>query len=614
MNPRIVILDHKIYARRPEEFYDPKRIGVNDICEYSAIKSANISNAFSYDPFHTLKNFAFNIIQVLVGDHGLEKKHVALYHNEMRFLRITNPLRLVKQAETGPAPWLLKKGEIDRADAVLNCILLPSGSKDHFNVKNMLNVPSFAKGVEKIRYMCSYLTFCLSFTDVKTEYLKLFSLCANVCSDIQSPTFDIREDPTSYKECLTVDNLFLRVVEMLSLFECMLPDTVQTFANHELLDIVASIKDFGPIHCWWTLAGERVMHKIKICTPTGGVSPLTTIHNRFVRGEENVLNNFNFKKTDFLDNNMLFKDNMIKLNGKLIEVPANAYDEGCQQHLMNCVYNFFLTSDTSADYSDHEKNSVFFRLYRRYVYRASKLTFIKWLTQSFGDGSELGVHNESDWNNIKDDALKLIMWKPKICYSAVVKGILFKARGIQCSERNKYVDCHDGEFSDSNDSLFQTWYYKKDYSSWCKFKNWYIDARNNNIIAFKVYYGQLNWFFRIDWQHDKSIVKNIAFANVTTRRVNEKEFNCSQCVLQGSKEDKIQFVPLYFLESTNVAMCATNKEDIPILSTNYNVIRPNCRRYYDQNLKAIAKLHFIDMHPERRFVETSVEEGSLPEN
>lgn len=588
------------FFRRPKEYYEsPNTCGVTGSSVYSGLEASNNANAMCYDPFHAIKNFSTDIIKLLIGEEGCEKTHIEAMQYEGRFLRIKLS---DKSKYLWEIPWLLSTEDCVKADAALNCILIPVGLKTKFNAKNALKTPGVLKGDELIQYLCVYMTFSLQFTGLNVSFKNLFALCGMVCSNILCPYFKNDE---------AIDDLFNKTVEMLCLFECMLPDTAQKFTHHELLDIVDSIKKFGPIRCWWTLSGERLMKKLKDCVPLGGVNPLKTMYDAFVWKEKSYLSSYECDKSQW-NNADIFCDNAIKLEGssellKLSKCDAN--------FIMYAVYHCMQISELDHNLENLKRRSPFFLAYCSYreSQHKSSMTFLQWLRFIADTEGEMGVfanYGVAIYNSVSALIHELIHWRQVEIYTrALVRGRHHRARGSKFADHEAIAYKTKEKFTDS---LASQWWVKEHYSSWCKFTSWNF---NSTPMGRSTQYGQLNYFFRINWEHD-DVVKHLSFASISSRVVREDTHGLHYLSIAENTRSKCFFIPLYVIESTNVAVCGTsgpktNPKPILVGSTkDTDKLRESS---YERDTSKIARLHFIDMDPERRGVDSSFDDSRLPE-
>ena len=170
-------------------------------------------------------------------------------------------------------------------------------------------------------------------------------------------------------------------------------------------------------------------------------------------------------------------------------------------------------------------------------------------------------------------------------------------------------------------NLGLVWYKKEEYSSWCKFKDWFEDRLDKGRLRYKQVYGQLNFFFRIiGWEFDK-LLNKVAMAAITSQKTDHSDLRRSSFVTCGSdKQSSINYeiscIPAYIIDSTNIVTCATTfigKEEFPIATTSNLGVDYIDDKYHAFNKANIAKLYLIDMQPERKHVSSSLEESKVVE-
>lgn len=582
--------------------------GVNGRCVFSDVLGSSIEESFCYDPFHAMKNFCDDIIDLF----SCKMKQACLkaHHVERRFLRVEDVKKL---------PFKLENKCKNVADSVLNCILIPIGLKSTFASKNILNTPGHAKGMDKIRYKITYMTFCLSFTKLQKEYRNLFALSSATFADLLSPCFSLnKNDPSS------IDLLVLKVAEMLSLFEGMIPDTYHHFSHHQLLDIAYFIRRLGPVRSWWTLPGERLMRPLKAGIPIGGPNPLKTLKVKFVAKERCATYSYTPVSSSF-DNDNIYSDNHVRLLGHDEEYTAEYLTKRryiVANSLFEALYNAASTCSLYDSLAEIAQHSPFFHLYSHYVNFHKKVgtftLFLRKIDTVCGKNcckKSFKSSCNTSWMLLRDVATSLSSWTPKKLYTkAIIKGVEFTARG---QEYHEVCTCKSDQNSKSSvrcscfcrNDLAKVWSDGEQYSSWCKIKHW---TSSQEVAKFTVVYGQLNYFFRINWVHE-DLLTNVAMTAVTVRMSQLQELRRTNFISITDAETinkNIYFVPVYVIESTNIATCGTalheKKGERPILITRNQETAKINKHFYEFNKKKIAKLYLIDMQPERQYVDCTL--------
>ncbi len=571
-------------------------------------------------------------------------------------------------------PWLLSSDCQKSADAAHNCILVPSGMKQDFCSKNVFTKPGLLKGHDKIQFVMSFINFSLSFTKLPREYKNLMGLISNNIAAIASPVLplsmvvDRLNKPTGISH---LDDLFLRATEMCSLLEAMIPDSEQMFTTHQIVDVVAGLQQFGPIRGWWAYPIERLMSSIKCHCPSGGVNPVKTL-TTYCYLNEDTKRSHHVPNSKHLDNLGRYRDNCIKLIGKPQPLPKKKWNVWLCEHLFTSVFITFENLKTA----NYELLSPFYRIYT--VYSNSKKQLRKYLTKycvgepkaTFCNWLELVMNvGETDLFSrvCEDDVSKMdidIMQKylservlfsgdfetlqelysytasgPKEFYTqAIVKGVLFKQRGIMCCETEAPIDS-DFAYGTENENflpfnsmniLKKHWHEKVHYSSWCKFLHWTKNPRTK-LITSKMKYGQMNYSFRLNLQSD-TLLHGLGFANVTahntqqvssTSKIKYPYINCSDRT-NSSYDKNCQFICLNYIASTNVAVCGIREykshkgivEKLPILA--HSKARKTHievgAKFFCLDVKQMNQLALIDMHTSRKYVNISFDDSKLTES
>jgi hypothetical protein len=606
------------YMRRPNRFYrgdkscvfsnvvneqNEEDIDQNDVHTkkpwvFDSLPSARIENSLSYGPFHALMNLAILIISLLTGTAGMEFSALKLclaegrlpfldcrlsetFENETAQDEITknnnnssgsssssvnknkkniNNNTAASNRFTRNIPYLLANEYQQRSDAFHNCIIIPKGTKDIFGSKNILTGSSNLKGNDKIQYVNVFINFDLLFTDLNPDYKAFCALTSSVVSDMLSPTISRINVHDNLRDMSSVDDLFDRVIEMISVYEAFFPDAVQNFTTHELVDIVKSIRQFGPLQSWWEYPGERFMKLVKDCCPAGGQNITVTMHNLYAIKEMHKRFNY-MPPAGKLDNLNRYRDNLIKINKTNMkqlgsQMSSNYY---VMNELVLALYNFMATEVIENKHII----SPFYRLYMIY-YNSSKIIDVKvtkfitknyptipfnpsfylWIqmlvfsdfsrklynlmitdktADSISEG-DLLCGNLFDFD--KHSVIEVYNMSPKaVSLRACVKGIDMIGRGIEHCETKEPLqpDVYGHTVylpANRFNHLNQQWSFSKQTKCWSKFKHWIMRKDKDGVMncEYKTGYGQTNYFFRIFLPSD-AILHNLAFANVTARNV-----------------------------------------------------------------------------------------------
>lgn len=232
-----------------------------------------------------------------------------------------------------------------------------------------------------------------------------------------------------------------------------------------------------------------------------------------------------------------------------------------------------------------------------------------------------GALFESDFNGIiRDLALFAMENKQPIAAfkHAVMKGIGLTGRGPEFAEpsvvsldlsgtnavglRTTYL------IQNKANKLTESWSPTFQLNSWCKVVDYHILGRGaRREIDSKVYFGQLNYFFRLYFPSDK-MLHGAAFASIVLRKAvknkDTRHFVVSTDDTVSYHADK-QFVPVHYIESTAVAVNALDDELMPMLNPKkalkaaQNAVVDYPLKYSLKNASRVVRLDMIELHKER---------------
>lgn len=544
------ILDNKIKDR----FEGSKGLSVYHLLSYRKNR-AGIRDSVCWDPFHTKMNVATKIINIMKGEKFKVDKHIqlALCENRFPFIGLKSATITVEPTAKGKKekkskktkrnqysdignsnliPFTLAKLQQQMVDWRQNCLILPWGHKTSNVVRFIFRQTGYLKGNDKIKWLTVSLKFTLLFSDLVEQYRNLLSLFSDLISNILSPV--VTDDYCA--------DLFMQTVEALCLWETMLLDSEQDMVVHELMDIVDSMREFGPVRGWWTLAGERFMAKIKKFCPTGGANCLKVLYHRFISYENNAKFNYTVDHK-FIDNIGRYSDNMIKFTGTKAIISNFYWNDWTKNKFYSYLYDYANTLELDEIFL----KSPFMRVYETYksikAIRNKTWNFWEWLQfvcmpgggqNYFSALVYLDVHTLSNQEmraEIKlgsiflsdmDFIEALYFFRPTIYCSGTIKGIEQRGRGVECSEYKSALKAKKWggvtelliPSNDKND-LLKHWNDSNQYSSIVKFNNWKIGVTTKKNTG-AIEYGQVNYFFRFVMPLD-TILHNLGFSNITAR-------------------------------------------------------------------------------------------------
>jgi hypothetical protein len=181
-------------------------------------------------------------------------------------------------------PYSCSAANYDFGNAALQCVLIPFGvNHNHSSYKINLKQMGYIKLDEFKKLVSVYWDFLLSILDINIAFQRLFRMMGCFLSDL-----------LAWKILKTdVDKLQKRIIEILSLWESMLPPKESFFQTHQLMDLPSSISLFGKIPT--ELQYERALGDLKTIkkkSNSGGAAYEGMIIERHVNRELRILKSF----------------------------------------------------------------------------------------------------------------------------------------------------------------------------------------------------------------------------------------------------------------------------------------------------------------------------------
>jgi hypothetical protein len=174
------------------------------------------------------------------------------------------------------APYSCTNRQFERCNAWLSCVLIPVGIVDRSDWVLDFHKSGNFKIAQWKNVASVFWDFILySLPEIEEWYRLLYRMVGNVIRNILS--FRVRKD--------SIDQLQLRVAEMISLWESSFQASENYFQLHQIMDLVSSIPLFGSTHSWSDLLGEKALgylKKIKKKGNSGGLSYEKNIIQRHV--------------------------------------------------------------------------------------------------------------------------------------------------------------------------------------------------------------------------------------------------------------------------------------------------------------------------------------------
>ncbi len=610
----------KYKTKRPKKAKDCSYNGCHDISPIvEHCESFGFPN-FSFDPMHWLLNASNYFLKAYKGERGLSAGS--------RILEVSQNTHTVLKFKKLHPRWTIKNSDQERADAVINGLLLPPQYKNDFSMKNPFRLRGYLKAREHMIFLMVFASFALSFTTIGVEYIVFAAMfAADLCM--------------LFNPCLVIADLKRIIIpcvyETRAVQEGLFPESEQVFIFHEVVDIVNHIKLFGHLRGLMCFASERANGLISQSLSKGGVNYMHTLYNRYMIRENGFLGCFLDRPVTDYDNRGIYSDYSLKLYGEMTSVRLD--DIRCNR-LFKTVFVFLQTQ--VLDNLFHR--SQFFRLYSAYEHmRENKgsLTsgfytwFVKFLElydsssqHTEGSLSRFCVHfnfltdcspsevvNASVGHVFESDLLFLrkrilLASKPVEAYEQiVVKGVRIDGRGVEYGRAGEHND------------LPTQWSVKRFYKSWfrCKHHNIVICYNNNNqqtrvetsrSVTHEIRFGQLDFAFRLNFPEDE-FLHGLAIGHCVQRKPVYSEKRWQHFVKPAVGIVKADsFVCLNYIDSTAIAVCALNK-DSKVMFTSHDTtsFTPTATQQNEHcyakgvEEQKLAQLFLIPIHPERLNIE-----------
>ncbi len=630
--------------------------GVHTLSKWCLLKYGLKIEYQCYDIMHSVALITRYMFKSMKGTRGMSvaSRRLSLRNKRFPFL---------KQKKITPG-WILSMAASKRADSAHHCIVIPAAYATNYKFQFPFKHTGHMNSHHKMVFMRTFVNFALSFTDLTSSYKAYYARFSNDLCLMTNPVIETQS--------LLNDRLFNMVLETNVTHEMIFPDSEQQFIFHEILEIVNHIQGFGPPKELSCFSGERAMKTISDAAPTGGTSILNTVEERCVAKEHSYgLQTEQYVKNMelFTDNKGNYSPICLKLSGKESHLMLNVVNKDMlAQRIVDFLGsqetdNLPLNSNFSRVWLIHSQLKIRQNIAKSEINHVDTVlqipaSFFTWILQLssvyVANLERLRMHHlrhlvcdviwaenhpsvgldRNDANSVHSAAVmldaqidqgviylsdfkgiiqELALFGTKqnpLCTvnKAVIKGIQFIGRGIECAEHGVKYDRNLG--NNSNRAGFRTlqlkecnkikqnWY--KSVGSWCSVNDAIMDG--GEWPTHKKYMAQLNYFFRLRFQND-SVLHGLAFANAVCRTVirdNHRHHYYIGNDDSRSYKSSLQFVALNYVESTSIAVCAFDSTGLPIISrkTNASWTRDRLWGRYSVDC-ALDRLYFIELHPER---------------
>jgi len=639
---RISQADYKKYTEEAMELGDYIN-GFHTKWPFDRLKYMDFGRMINWDPFHSMKNFAHQLLCLLDGTRTVGSAALDYYKRIKAFPFLYNtPATNVKKGGKEAkvvAPWAVVSTPELKAciDEYISSIMYPKGTSKDFSIKTVFHQMGFLNGTQLIQATSILMDFIIYAirreipTSKKREaepYLAFFSLAGEDLCLLQQPQFKEEE----------IDPLYFKLVELVVLHHLLFGAYEAKIAYHQLTDLPPFIREFGPIKGWSTLAAERAIGKVKDHKTKGGVHLHLPVFKRQVRKESVYLKSVYSNKITEINYTPILTDilkdvrdpkttiidpetNQVSYSNQLFRL-SNPYDKtitlnGVEVRKLLILLVQEVKKAVGLDEEKALKASGLFRLHYSFQKLRSGYKYVSYTKEQFFDWLmdyddlypalviiDRIVTADSDIRSwikhgavIKDDLDKAIEvctnFKVRPYWSAVIFGTKFESRGIECREENEGI--LNGRYGQENiipiphkalNLLRKHFWDPSHYSSWfcCQHK-----SDNTSGI------GQFNGFFRINLVHEP-ILHGIPCGFMTGRRFKIVEHTLMQITCDDrSYDDKYFFVPLTDVYSTQIGIVAIDSNNKPISQDTIQNRREKQGTY-------LQELLLIELHKPRKCI------------
>jgi hypothetical protein len=415
--------------------------GINYSCVLYTLQSFQWEY-FNWDPFHCFKNIISYFLDLMKN-----KREINVDSRKLCMAQHVHPLLC---SEESCPYWVLSDDDMLLMDSIVASILIPKGVNcNDYRLTYPFRHTNYLKGYSNIVMVVTYLKFLLSFhtansSSMASPYISFFCQFASDLTEILNPIIVKNEIP----------KLCLKVIETMTVYDFLFPDSEKPFAFMQLLDIVHFLEIGGPIRSQWCLFGERALGKIGKTVNSGGVNYLKNLFYKHVAHEIQVssINEDEYYTNNIENDNFamhLIHHDTISADSNKIELIFQKnfdYKKARLDELIKSAFDFLLVQEID----DLIALSSFFRVYSTFIHYYKKKSFVEWVISftsnydvensknqySFDDAKNIdqimnlsyneGIIFKEDYFGIIQDLLSFVSKQSIEVYKkAVIKGIVY---------------------------------------------------------------------------------------------------------------------------------------------------------------------------------------------
>lgn len=282
-----------------------RKNGVNGLAAFWDLFRFSLKSV-PFDPFHAFKNTIMYILDILDGERNL------LNAATLRYCQATACFSTFSINEENI--WRLTAAELQQIDAWINCIAVPKGRGQDFQIRNLFQHKSFLRGTSAIQLCtCGIIEIMLlAAPNLPIQFRAWLWIFSRYTRDIFSNTFNA-DDPAKLER---------RGLESIILKEGVLPESESVPCWHQTTEMAKQIPLSGPLRNASTVSGERAVGELGNLLQIGGSCPDNVLFNKYIKLEtirmrqaydnydvaRNLLKGEAYEKRHVLDNDNIFRN------------------------------------------------------------------------------------------------------------------------------------------------------------------------------------------------------------------------------------------------------------------------------------------------------------------
>ena len=362
-------------------------------------------------------------------------------------------------------PYSASKNDYFKTIARLSCVLLPEGSSSSYNI-NIKDIGQL-KMEQKVILLTVFWDFIIySLTSIDNGYKIFYAMFGADIRELLS--LRIKKD--------SVNQLQNDVLESVCVWEAIFPIKENSFQLHELCHLVNSIHFYGSPAILNDLSGERSLQaikKIKKLTNPGGTSFERMVFRRHFFRERLKMDMFFASPVNSSVSSSPNHHTKVKFDPDLRVLTHKSFSF----HIFEDKTESFQCVDICSRFEVNELVKVLILEVQKYfswdehkclsspIYYIAKYLSAVDFYAKFQHVLQIPVYCE-EFRSVSEEILNM---KPISYRRAMVYGVPFKGRGMNCRETELPSDIRYGAEKAKIQKHCLSWWDKKEYSSWCRF-------------------------------------------------------------------------------------------------------------------------------------------------